>query len=81
MNLLHTVILLALASLSLAGNCPFAKFAKPGEKGVPQLDHEKLGAFVAKMKELAPEQAEGLTEKFQSAFDSASQHPHVKHDL
>lgn len=49
MNIKQLVLLLAAASLSAAAGCPFAKFAKPWVDGVPELDHNKVNAFVEKM--------------------------------
>lgn len=81
MNLRQPILLLAVASLSVAANCPFAKFAKPGHGGVPELDHEKLNDLVAKMKQYAPEESAPLADKLRSAVDAASQQSDVKDDL
>jgi hypothetical protein len=81
MNLWQPILLLAVTSLSVAGNCPFAKFAKAGHGGVPELDHEKLNDFVAKMKQYAPEEAAPLAEKLHAAFDPVSQQTDVRDDL
>jgi hypothetical protein len=81
MNLWQPILLLAVASLSVASNCPFAKFAKAGHGGVPELDHEKLNDFVAKMKQYAPEGAAPLEEKLRAAFDPVSQQRDVRDDL
>lgn len=59
MNPRQLILLLAAATLSLAAGCPFAKFAKAGD-GVPELDHDKLSAFIAKMKEYAPQEGYSL---------------------
>lgn len=62
--------------LSFASTCPFAKFAKTGDNGVPELDHEKLNNFVAKMKEYAPVEASALEEKRHSELQNIHQIPH-----
>lgn len=88
MNLLQLILLLAFATLSIAEGCPFAKFAKPGKNGVPELDQEKVSQFVAKMKEIAPKEGSNLPddgtklfEKLHAGFDFASHHPEAKVDL
>lgn len=55
MDLRQLIFLLAVAPLSIAAGCPFAKFAKAGGEGsVPEIDHAKLNDFVAQMKKYAP---------------------------
>ncbi|KAJ5924707.1 hypothetical protein N7466_008894 [Penicillium verhagenii] len=49
-------LVLALATLSIASGCPFAHLRKEGALGdIPELSHEKLADFVAKIKEYAPD--------------------------
>ncbi|KAJ5155338.1 hypothetical protein N7492_008141 [Penicillium capsulatum] len=84
---LYLFLFLAAVSLSAAANCPFAKFAKTGADGVPELDHDKVNAFVAKMKKFAPEDASALEEKLHavqnhdSGFDAVPGHTDVRVDL
>lgn len=84
---LQLILVLVAASFSVAGNCPFAKFAKPGADGVPELDHDKVNAFVEKMKKFAPEDASVLEEKLHavqnhgSGFDAVPGHTDVRVDL
>lgn len=70
------ILFFATVGLSLAAGCPFAKFAKAGGDGAPELDHDKLGELLAKMKEYAPHgDASSNTEDF------ASWHPDLKAEL
>ncbi|KAK9847986.1 hypothetical protein MYU51_017301 [Penicillium brevicompactum] len=50
MKPMQLVLLLATASVSLAAGCPFAKFAKAGGNGPPELDHEKLAKSSLRVK-------------------------------
>ena len=81
MNLRQLILLLTAASLSFAAKCPFAKFAKPGAGGLPEVDHEKLGEFVAKMKEYSPNEGSALEEQLQSSFDPVSHFTNPKDEL
>lgn len=81
MNLQHLFIFLAAASVSIAAQCPFAKFAKAGDNGIPEVDHEKLGDFITKMKQLAPEKASLLDEQLHDAFDKIAEHDGIRGEL
>lgn len=76
MRPIQLVLLLAAASVSLAAGCPFAKFAKAGGNGVPELDHDKLGELFAQMKKYTPHEGDSL-----DAEDSTFRHPEIKNEL
>lgn len=81
MNKKTLLIILAAAGFSFAAQCPFAKFAKAGNNGLPELDHEKLNDFVAKMKQFAPEEASPLEEQLHEAFNQVPQHNGIRGEL
>ncbi|KAJ5289021.1 hypothetical protein N7478_002051 [Penicillium angulare] len=81
MNLQYLFVFLAAAGVSFAAQCPFAKFAKAGDNGVPEIDHEKLGDFVAKMKQLSPDKASLLDEQLHEAFDKIAEHDGIRGEL
>lgn len=76
MRPIQLVLLLAAASVSLAAGCPFAKFAKAGGNGVPELDHDKLGELFAQMKKYTPHEGDSPDTE-----DSTFRHPEIKNEL
>lgn len=76
MKPMQLLLLLATASVSLAAGCPFAKFAKAGGNGPPELDHEKLGELYAQMKKYTPHEGASFDTE-----DSTFRHPEIKNEL
>ena len=76
MKLTQLVLLFTTVGLSLASGCPFAKFAKAGSDGAPEVDHDKLGELLAKMKEYTQHDDASL-----DVEDFASRHPDLKAEL